>query len=270
MPIYTHNDFSMHYEVHGQEHAGVPFLLIMGITAPGSVWEAHVDVWSQHHRCIVADNRGVGQSDKPSGDYTSAMMADDYAQLMEGLGLERAHVIGCSMGSIIAQQLALRHPQRVKSLVLMCSWARCDAYARSVFAHMVEAKAHLTPGAFMEWIQLLIFHKRSWDDADFYPRLLEGREGAATDPLPQPLHGLIGQAAACTEHNTLAQLGQITAPTWVVGGQGDIFTPPWMAEEIHAALPNSRLHLYPDSGHAFHWENLDSFNQGVLDFVATV
>jgi len=257
----------MHYKVHGEEHAGVPVLLVMGITAPGSVWEAHVDVWSQHHRCITADNRGVGLSDKPSGDSTSAMMADDYAQLLAGLGIETAQVVGCSMGSIIGQQLALRQPQAVKSLVLMCSWARCDAYARSVFAHMVQAKAHLTPAAFMEWIQLLIFHKRSWDDAEVYASLLEGRETAATDPNPQPLHGLIGQAAACANHDTLAQLKDITAPALVIGGAGDLFTPRWMAEEIHAALPNSALHLYPASGHAFHWENLDSFNQRVLDFI---
>ena len=222
---------------------------------------------SEHHRCLTPDNRGVGQSDKPTGDYTSAMMADDYANLMDGLGIATAHIVGCSMGSIIAQQLALRHPARVKSLVLMCSWARCDAYAASVFRHMIQAKAHLTPAAFMEWIQLLIFHKRSWDDPEMYQSLLDGRQEAAEDPFPQPLHGLEGQAAACIHHNTLADLPRIKAPAWVVGGEADIFTPRWMAEEIAAALPNSMLHLYPESGHAFHWENLDSFNQGVLDFI---
>lgn len=267
MPDYTCNDFTMHYEVHGEDQGGVPVVCIMGITAPGSVWEAHVEVWSQHHRCITPDNRGVGQSDKPAGDYTSTMMADDYANLMDGLGIESAHVVGCSMGSIIAQQLAIRHPEKVKSQVLMCAWARCDAYAKSVFEHMIQAKAHLTPAAFMEWIQLLIFHKRSWDDAELYASFLEGREAAATDPNPQPLHGLVGQAAACVNHDVLAELSGVTTPTWVVGGEGDIFTPRWMADEIHAALPNSTLHLYPESGHAFHWENLEPFNQGVLDFI---
>ncbi len=267
MPSCTFDDFTMHYEVHGDEAGGNPILCIMGITAPGSVWEAHVEVWSRHFRCITPDNRGVGQSDKPAGDYTSAMMADDHARLMDSLGIEKAHVVGCSMGSIIGQQLALRYPDKVKSLVLMCPWARCDAYAESVFHHMVAAKAHLTPADFMEWVQLLIFHKRSWDDPEMFDSLLEARRAASEEPCPQPLHGLQGQAAACIRHNTLAELGNITAPVFVVGGESDIFTPRWMAEEIHAALPDSRLHLYPESGHAFHWENLDHFNQSVLDFI---
>ena len=119
----------------------------------------------------------------------------------------------------------------------------------------------------MEGIQLLIFHKRSWDDAEVYASMLEGRQGASEDPNPQPLHGVHGQAAACINHNTLDQLKNITAPTLVIGGEGDVFTPRWMAEEIHATLTNSKLHLYPDSGHAFHWENLEDFNQRVIDFI---
>ena len=267
MPAYTTDDFTMHYEVHGPKHGGIPVILIMGITAPNTVWEAHVEVWSQQFHCITPDNRGVGQSDKPPGDYSSAMMADDYANLMDGLGIEKAHVVGCSMGSIIGQQLALRHPEKVQSLVLMCSWARCDEYAKSTFEHMKQAKAHLTPAAFMEWIQLIIFHKRSWDDPEMYQSMLEGRKDASEDPNPQPLHGLHGQAAACINHNTLAELKKISAPCLVIGGEGDIFTPSWMAEEIVAELPRSEMHLYPDSGHAFHWENLDDFNRRVSEFI---
>ena len=142
-----------------------------------------------------------------------------------------------------------------------------DAFAKSVFEHMKQCKAHLEPAAFMEWIQLLIFHKRSWDDPEFHASLLEGRQAAAEDPFPQPLHGVHGQAAACINHNTLDQLQNITAPTLVIGGEGDAFTPRWMAEEIHAELPNSKLHLYPESGHAFHWENLDDFNPRIIDFI---
>lgn len=267
MGTHRTDDFTMHYELHGEQHGGIPVILIMGITAPNAVWEAHVEVWSQQFHCITPDNRGVGQSDKPAGDYSSAKMADDYANLMHGLDIKKAHIVGCSMGSIIGQQLALRHPEKVQSLVLMCPWARCDAYAKSTFEHMKQAKAHLTPGAFMEWIQLLIFHKRSWDDPETYQSMLDGRQDASEDPNPQPLHGLHGQAAACIHHNTLEQLKNITAPALVIGGEGDIFTPRWMAEEIDAALPNSDMHLYPDSGHAFHWENLEDFNHRVLDFI---
>ena len=264
MPAFELNNFSMHYDVYGN---GEPVILIMGITAPGAVWEAHREVWQENFQCITADNRGVGQTDKPAGDYSSAMMADDYANLIDHLNLEKAHIVGCSMGSIIAQQLALRHPEKVKSLVLMCSWARCDSYAKSTFEHMKQCKAHLTPAAFMEWIQLIIFHKRSWDNPEFSQSMIDGRNDASIDPNPQPLHGLEGQAAACIEHNTLDQLENITVPTLLIGGEDDIFTPRWMAEELHTGITNSELHLYPESGHAFHWENLEDFNQRVITFI---
>lgn len=255
----------MHYEVHGE---GEPLICIMGITAPGEVWEAHVEVWSQSYQCITPDNRGVGLSDKPEGDYSSAMMADDYAGLMDSLGIEKAHVVGCSMGSIIAQQLALRHPEKVKNVVLMCSWARCDAFAKSVFRHIETLKAKVSPAEFMEYIQLLIFNKRSWDDSETFAGLIQGRQEAMENDNPQPFHGLAGQAAACVNHDVYEQLANIQARCLVIGGEEDVFTPRWMSDEIHAALPNSTFHLYPQSGHAFHWENLEDFNQRVLAFVS--
>src|SRR5262245_49369116 len=117
MPRVNANGIKLHYDEYG---AGPPLICIMGITAPGAAWEAHVAHWKNSFRCILVDNRGVGQSDMPPDPYTSEMMADDYAGLMHSLEIDQAHVIGCSMGSTIAQQLALRHPQAVRSAVLMC------------------------------------------------------------------------------------------------------------------------------------------------------
>ena len=264
MPHVDTNGIKMYYEERG---SGDPVILIMGITANGAVWEAHADDWSQHFRCIMPDNRGVGLSDKPAGDYSSEMFADDYAGLMDALGIESARIVGVSMGSIIAQQLALRHPQKVRSAVLMCPWARCDRYAKSIFKHMADCKARLTPSEFMEWIQLLIFTKPFWDNDDAYQSLLDGRAAADTNSLVQPLHGLKGQAAACVNHDTLAQLGQIKAPCLVIGGKDDIFTPRWMAEEVAAGIPGCDLHLYDNAGHAFHWEVMADFNPRVREWL---
>ncbi len=264
MPYIDTNGIQMFYEENG---SGDPLILIMGITAPGAVWEAHQEDWSQSFRCIMADNRGVGASDKPPGDYSSEMMADDYAGLIDALGLGQVRVVGVSMGSIIAQQLLLRHPSKVRSAVLMCPWARCDRYAKSVFAHMVACKAHLSPEDFMEWIQLLIFTKPHWDNDPAYQDLLDGRADFRVNPAPQPLHGLEGQAAACVNHDTLAQLPSIQAPCLVIGGKNDIFTPLWMGEEVAAAIPNSETHFYDGAGHAFHWEKMDDFNPRVRQWL---
>ncbi|MEM7387468.1 MAG: alpha/beta hydrolase [Verrucomicrobiota bacterium] len=264
MPIVETNGIRMSYEEVG---SGDPLICIMGITAPGGVWEAHADVWKNHFRCILGDNRGVGESDKPEGPYTSEMMADDYAGLMESLGIEQARVVGCSMGSIIAQQLALRHPSKVKSAVLMCTWGRCDRYATGVFEHIKNIKARLRPDEFMNYIQLLIFTKPFWDNDEAHQSIIDGQADACLNPAPQPLHALEAQAAACTGHNVVDQLSQITCPTLVIGGKDDIFTPRWMAEEVAEGIPNRELHLFDDAGHAFHWECLDGFNSKTTEWL---
>lgn len=264
MPIVKANGININYEEMG---SGEPLLLIMGITAPGSVWEKHSEFWSQSFRCIMPDNRGVGFTDKPAGDYSSAMMADDHASLLQELGIERVRVVGVSMGSIIAQQLAIRHPSLVQSAVLMCPWARCDNYAKGIFNLMINTKARLTPDEFMEFIQLLIFAKESWDQAATYNGFLAGRKEAANDENPQPMHGLVGQAIACIEHDVVDQLDKIVCPSLVIGGEDDIFTPMWMANEVANGIPQSDLHLYPGAGHAFHWERIDDFNPRVRDWL---
>ncbi len=266
MPFVNTNGINFYFEERGSINAD-PLLLIMGITAPGSVWEPHVQAWEKEFRCILGDNRGVGQTDKPKGPYSTEQMADDYAGLLDSLNLENVRVVGCSMGSTIAQQLAIRHPKKVKSMVLMCPWARCDNYAAGIFQHMAACKANLKPEQFVEFIQLLIFSKNSWDNPELYLQFLEDRRKAASDENPQPLHGLEGQAAACIAHNVLDHLGAINQKTLIIGGKEDIFTPVWMAKEITEAIPNSDLYLYENAGHAFHFEQTEDFNKRVLNWL---
>ncbi len=260
MPFVKTNGIRMYYEERG---AGEPLVLIMGITAPGSAWEQHAACWQENFRCILADNRGVGRSGKPAGPYTSAQMADDYAGLLDALGIAQARVVGCSMGSIIAQQLALRHLKKVRSLVLMCPWARCDPYARGIFEHLVAVKQHQPPAGFVRFLQLLIYSKGSWDNPAWQREFLATRRQAEADPQPQPYAALKAQAAACMTHDVFAQLKRIKCPALVIGGRNDLFTPPWMAQEVASQIPRSELHLYPGAGHVFHWERLADFNPRV-------
>jgi pimeloyl-ACP methyl ester carboxylesterase len=264
MPFVETNQLQMYYEEHGQ---GDPLLLIMGITAPGSLWTKHLEYWKTRFRCIVPDNRGIGLSDKPKGPYSTAAMADDYAGLLDALQVKDVRIVGCSMGSTIAQQLALRHADRVRSMVMMCPWARCDRYARGVFQHLISSKARLRPEEFLSYVQLLIFSKGSWDDDVLYAEMLDARRQAAIDPSPQPLYALEAQAFACIQHDVLHELHKIRQSCLVIGGAADIFTPPWMMEEIRACLPNCETHLYEGAGHAFHWERLDDFNPRILNWL---
>lgn len=264
MPIVETNGIDLFYSERG---SGPPLLLIMGITAPGSVWEKHAAFWEKSFRCLLPDNRGVGKSGQPAGPYTSAMMADDLAGLIEQQANGPVHIVGCSMGSTIAQQLALRHPAKVRSLVLMCPWARCDAYAMDLFENMKTMKARFRPEEFVRYIQLLIFAKKTWDSAADLADFQQARREAAVATEQQPLHALEAQAAACTSHDVLRELHRIRCPSLVIGGEADIFTPPWMAREVAQGIPNAELHLYPGAGHAFHWEEIADFNPRVRDWL---
>ncbi len=263
MPYANVNGIRLFYEERG---TGEPLLLIMGITAPGAVWEKHAAYWEPHFRCILVDNRGVGFSDKPQGPYTTSQMADDYAGLLEVLHISQTRVVGVSMGGTIAQQLALRHPEKVTALVLMCPWARCDRKTEAVFRHMMHAK-RLRPEEFANFVQQLIYHKSSWDDDEIFEDLMQSQQEAMIAPFPQPLHGLEGQAHACINHNVLSELPNIQHPCLVIGGEEDMFVPAWMVREVAQAIPNSELHLYPEAGHAFHWEKIEDFNPRVLHWL---
>ena len=109
------NGINMYYETHGE---GEPLLLIEGLGYSSWMWYKQIPELSKEYRVIVYDNRGVGRSAKPDSEYTIELMADDAASLLTALGVESAHVLGVSMGGYIAQELALRHPEKVRSLIL--------------------------------------------------------------------------------------------------------------------------------------------------------
>ena len=151
MPFVETNGINMHYEEKGE---GEPLLLIMGFGAPGAFWELHVNEYSKHFRCIRVDNRGVGQSDKPEGPYSTATMADDTAGLMDALGINKARIAGITMGGAISQQLALLHPQKVQSVVLISTWGRFDRYATTVYENLKKLRRVADTGDFMDLLQL--------------------------------------------------------------------------------------------------------------------
>ena len=125
MPQVTVGDISMYYVDAG---AGDPVLLIMGFGGDHLAWGLQMPAFAERHRTIAYDNRGVGQSSTPDVPYTTSMMADDAAGLLEALGIDSAHVVSVSMGGMIAQELALRHPGRVRTLQLHATYGRPDRY----------------------------------------------------------------------------------------------------------------------------------------------
>jgi pimeloyl-ACP methyl ester carboxylesterase len=235
----------------------------MGLGADGSLWEQHVESYARHFRCILVDNRGAGNSPKPAGPYTTEMMAQDTLTLMDELGIESARAAGISMGSGIAQQMALLAPGRIRSMVLISSWARCDQYMKDVFEQFARIRPQVSAEHFMQVLQLWIFTPGHFSSK--FSDLLDGRKNALFNPMPD--HAFAAQCAACSEHDTLDRLGDMHAPCLLTVGDADIFTPLRCSQEMHERLPGSELSVFPGLGHCHHWEDLEAFNAVTTRFL---
>jgi len=260
MPDVTANGIRIHYEERGR---GDPLVLIMGLGADGSLWEDHVETFERHFRCILMDNRGAGESDQPDGPYTTQMMADDTAGLMDALGIKHARVAGISMGSGIAQELALAHPGKVRSMVLVSSWARCDLYTKALLDHFAKMRSIAAPADFVQLLQLWIFTAGHYNAN--IEDLRQGQLDAADSYMP--LEAFEAQCGACSTHDTLGRLGEIRAPSLLTVGDADIFTPLRFSEGMHERMPDSELLVFPGLGHCHHWEDLETFNSRTTEFL---
>lgn len=253
---------NIHYQIRGE---GTNLVLLMGFGADGDVWEKHLNVYEKHFRCIILDNRGVGQSDQPLGPYTTKMMAQDTLAVIDHAKAETAHVAGISMGGAIAQELVLAAPERVNRLLLISTWPIFNNYAKTVYSNLIKLRRVADPADFMELLQLWIFappwYENNMED------LTEGQLGAAAAERPQTQAGFEGQLAACMKHDTVSRLDQITVPTLITVGSMDIFTPPVFSEILHEGIAGSEIVYFPQGGHVHHWEDLDRFNQVTTDFL---
>ncbi|MCD9023711.1 alpha/beta fold hydrolase [Cohnella silvisoli] len=262
MPVVDSNGIHINYVERGN---GEPLVLLMGLGADGSVWEEHVRAYEKHFRCILVDNRGAGGSSKPEGPYTTAMMAQDTIGLLDALGIESAHFSGISMGSAIAQQVALLAPKRVRSLTLNCSWSECDHYSVRIFETFRAAYATMRADDFAKLLQLFIFtpeyHERNLKD------LLARQQGALDNAAPMPAHAFAAQCDACISHNTTGQLRAIRTPTLITVGDRDIYTPPHLSQSIAQEIVHAEVEIFKGSGHTHHWDNLEKFNRVTLLFM---
>jgi pimeloyl-ACP methyl ester carboxylesterase len=268
MKFVQSNGIQLAYEERGE---GDPLVLIMGLGADGQVWDLHAQEYAKRFRCFLVDNRGTGQSDKPKGPYSTAQMADDYAGLIKSLGLGKVRVAGISMGGAIAQQLALRHPDLVRSLVLVCTWAKCDEYARAIFKHFAKARAALKPADFVQLLQLWIWTPAYMqaNAADLVQAQVASAAAASTgsDSAWMPLHAFEAQCDACIEHDTTSLVHKINVPTLLTVGTHDIFTPMRFSEALHERIAGSKLKVFSGGGHVHHWEALEEFNQATTQWL---
>jgi len=257
MPLARLNGININYQVEGE---GKPLVMIMGFTASRSGWMPQIPFFKKYYRVITFDNRGVGKSDKPPGPYSTRMMADDTVKLMDVLGIEKAHIMGLSMGGMIAQELAINYPQRVMKLVLASTYARQDETSGDT---LEQAKfLQLTPERKVSAMVGLAFNKPLYRFIFGLLARVQTRFTGASGGV-----GIAGQSEACLNHNTLERLPSITAPTLVIVGTGDRIIKPVSSEVIAGKIPNAKLVKVEGASHYFSFEMKNVFNREVLNFL---
>ena len=262
MPLADLGQRRVYFEEHGH---GDPLLLVNGLTADHTAWGLQTEYFRTHHRVIVFDNPGVGQTEGPRGPYTTELFADVAAELLGHLGIERAHVIGASMGGTIAQQLALRHPALVRSLVLHCTWGSADNYLAALIRGWQTAARALPPIDLCRLIWPFVF--TVWHYNDHPEAMAELERQVLAAPYPQSPEAFCDQAEACIAHDVLDRLGEITAPTLITVGDRDLLTPPHHTYAIKERIPHARVRVWQKMGHAPFWEIPEEFNAVNDDFL---
>lgn len=250
---------SLPHTFHGK---GDPLVLISGLGGKGTHWQPFLDAAARAHRVLTFDSRGAGAALPPRPGATIRDFALDLLQLLDDVGLERASFVGRSMGGMIAQELALLAPERLRRLVLVSTTGRVDRHLASLFrlwAQMAESgvSTQIRHESSMLWClgrQALESDRR----AQAYLR--------ARARMDRPAD-YATQARACSAHDALDRLGAISAPTLVVAGTDDRLTPLFHADALAKAIPHASLALLPGSGHLPYLEKPEEFASLVLNFL---
>jgi pimeloyl-ACP methyl ester carboxylesterase len=265
MAITASRGFDLHYETHGGGD-GVPLVLIMGMGGTCQGWMVlTVPALQDARRCVIFDNRGAGRSGDPGVSFTTADMAGDTLALLDALEIPRAHILGGFLGGCAAQELAISHPDRVQSLILVGTCARVDARRRmllELWKSMVEAdmpQEDLLKHRLIWTLHDLAFEQQDLIDAmwRFY----------LTVDAPMEKKVFVRQVDAMLAHDAVDRLEQISAPTLLICGDQDLLTPPHLHREMRNRVTQSRLVQMSGAGHLVAAELAPRFNALVSRFM---
>ncbi len=263
MPELRYRDVRINYELSGE---GEGVLLIMGYRMPGAAWRFQVPTLSERYRVCTYDNRGVGPSEAPGKAWSMAELAEDAHRMLDTLGWARAHVVGVSMGGMIAQELAITRPERVRSLSLIATHpgglGRVPASGglrRFVRASVGRNKDRgrataelLFPRAFIESTD------RSW-----FEEVLRADFAVRVSP-----RALRAQLAAVMRHDTRGRLDRISCPTLVVKPAQDLLIRPSMSDRLARGIPGARLEVFEEAGHGLVRQSAARLNPLLMEHFA--
>ncbi len=241
MPYVESRGTKLYWEEHG---SGPPILLIMGLSFTHEMWFRVLPQVAAHYRVVLFDNRGMGLSDVPPGPYWMRQMAADAIAVLDAAGVTAAHIVGASMGGMIAQELALRYPDRVRSLVLgstsysglFARWPDLSCRPRGIRwskATRLERESALIP---------LLYAKRT-------PRERIEEDFRVRCQCKWNYKGFLNQLAGILLWNSYRRLPRIKVPTLVLHGEQDRLVRPANGKVVASRIPGAQFHLIPDAGH---------------------
>ncbi len=242
--------------------SGEPLLLVHGLGYARWGWEPVADGLADANEVVLFDNRGIGESDAPAGPYRVSDMAEDAVAVLDAAGLERAHVLGTSLGGMIALQLALDHPERVDRLVLSCTTpggAGAAPMPERTVRLLGEAQALPPEVALRRFIENAFGPD---PDPDQIERILKHRISTAQAPT-----AWAAQAAAGAAFDLWERLAEVRARTLVLTGDQDAVVDPKNSELLAARIPEARFEVFAGGGHLFFWEQPTQFVETVKEFL---
>jgi pimeloyl-ACP methyl ester carboxylesterase len=254
---------TINYDVQGE---GEPLLLIPYTSADHACYAFQLPAYTEHFSCIAVDLPGSGESDKPTGPYSTHGYADQLAGFLSAIGIERAHVAGMSLGAAVGMHLAARHPGRVRSLSLHSGWQASDDYLKTVveqwrtLASALPSVADVVIQAIFPWC----FTPEMYVDR---PEFVVTLTDFVRSRPAQPVDAFMAQIDAVVAHDASAVLGAIDAPTLITFGARDVVCSTRFAEPLTSGITRSELVVFDHLSHAGLHEDPETFNGATLDFL---
>lgn len=243
---------------------GPPFIFIPGLVGLLNAWQYQVDEFSKRYRCISLDHRGAGESDRvPLDQYSTEAIAGDVIALLDTLGIEKAHMAGTSTGGAILQNLAIDHPDRIRSCIFSNTWTKADEYVNRV--QMARRQIALAEGEEAYVKVSSLFTNGANQFRYNLDKVMElERRSLETIAPPEILAARLDMTMA---HDRLDELHKISTPSLVIGTRDDATVPCYFAEDLHAAIQDSRLIIVEEGGHYSFRRHSDKWNALISPFL---
>ncbi len=263
MSLVSIGDAELYTETHG---SGEDLLLVAGLGGMATFWRNQVPTLAQRYKLMLHDHRGVGRSSPAPVVSSARAMADDLVRLMDAMKIESAHFVGHSTGGAIAQNIALSHPERVRSLILSASWAG----PTPLFIDTFHVRRDILINAGVKHYMMVgtLLSAPAWTMTDSYT----GMDEFLADRIKNfaGLETELARLNAVMTHDLRYRVAEITAPTGVISAKDDSLTPPSMSAELAERIPNAKRVLLPEGGHFCPVTVTADYNEKLLEILDSI